>query len=77
MCKHEEKNCPRCNSSFECKVGDIANCQCNTIKLSDKERDYIAAQFSDCLCAACMAAMKTAYHQLQQQLQLNIFLKGR
>lgn len=77
MCKHEEKNCPRCNGSFECKVGDIANCQCATVKLSDKERDFIAAQYSDCLCAGCMEAMKTAHHQLQHQLQLNVFLKGR
>lgn len=77
MCKHEEKNCLRCNSSFECKVGDISNCQCYAVKLSDKERDYIGAQFSDCLCAGCMETMKKSYHQLQQDLQLNIFLKGR
>ena len=77
MCKHEEKNCPRCNSSFECKVGDIPNCQCYAVKLSDKERDFIAAKFTDCLCAGCMEAMKIDYHQIRQELQLNIFFKGR
>jgi uncharacterized protein (UPF0212 family) len=77
MCKHEEKNCPRCNSSFECKVGDIPHCRCYTVKLNDDERDFIAQRFTDCLCAACMQAMKAEYHILQRELQLKVFFTGR
>ncbi len=77
MCKHEEKNCPRCNASFECKVGDVLNCQCNAVKLSDTERDFIAQRFTDCLCATCMLVLKNEYNTLQRELQLKIFFTGR
>jgi len=77
MCKHEEKNCPRCGAGFECKVGDISHCQCYAVKLNEQEIKFVAQKYSDCLCAACMKAMKTEYSMLQSQLQLNVFLKGR
>jgi len=65
MNKYEEKNCPRCNVAFECKVSDILHCQCYLVKLSEKESDFIAKQFTDCLCANCMELMKTECHSLQ------------
>ena len=77
MCKHEEKNCPRCNVNFECKVGDISHCQCYTVKLNDAETKFIAQRFTDCLCASCMKAMKSEYSILQRELQLKVFLNGR
>ena len=77
MCKHEEKNCPRCNGHFECKVGDIQRCQCYTVKLTDAERDFIARYFTDCLCANCMEVLKMQYHCLQKEMQLKIFSGGR
>ena len=77
MCKHEQKNCPRCGAGFECKTGDIAHCQCSSIQLSETETKFIANQFTDCLCAACMKAMKSEYSILQRQLQLKIFMQGR
>jgi hypothetical protein len=66
MSKHEEKNCPCCDASFECKVGDIVNCQCNTVKLSEGERDFIAQRFTDCLCAACITVLKNEYKIAQR-----------
>ena len=36
--KHEPRNCPRCNKTFECKVGNIAQCQCSSIVLSEEEK---------------------------------------
>ncbi|WP_341835614.1 cysteine-rich CWC family protein [Chitinophaga pollutisoli] len=63
MCKHEEKSCPKCGGVFECKVGSIVLCQCTTVILSQEERDYIAAQYADCLCAACLKDLKSAFHQ--------------
>ena len=51
---HEIKICPRCGSSFECKVGDVANCQCNGVKLSDEAYDLIKTRYDDCLCVNCL-----------------------
>ena len=65
MCKHEEKICPRCNASFECKVGHITQCQCYGIKFTNAERDHIAAGFTDCLCFACMKALQTEFNIAQ------------
>jgi Cysteine-rich CWC len=77
MKKHEEKNCPRCHVSFECKVGDIAHCDCYSVKLSGEETVYISEKFTDCICAACIKEMKTEYCILQSKLQLKAFLKNR
>ena len=57
-CKHETKTCPRCSAVFECKVGDITKCQCYTVRLNDAERDFIARNYTDCLCAACMGLVR-------------------
>ncbi|MEO6314205.1 MAG: cysteine-rich CWC family protein [Chitinophagaceae bacterium] len=70
MCKHEDKNCPRCNAAFECKVGDITKCQCYTVQLNDAERDFLTRAYTDCLCADCMKLVRAAYHQAQQDIQL-------
>ena len=67
---HENKICPRCNSNFECKVGDITKCQCYTIKLNDAERDFLSRNYADCLCADCIKEIRTAYNQAQQEKHL-------
>lgn len=51
---HETKSCPRCHAAFECKVGNVAECQCNGISFSDAEKDYIAQSYADCLCRKCL-----------------------
>ena len=63
MQKHEEKICPRCQGTFECKVGSVSLCQCSTEAICEEERRYLQACFSDCLCAACLQAMKADYHR--------------
>lgn len=55
--KHEIKTCPRCSGSFECKTGDVANCQCNAIKLNEEVYDLIKNKYDDCLCANCLKAL--------------------
>ncbi|MFN8250921.1 MAG: cysteine-rich CWC family protein [Ferruginibacter sp.] len=77
MCSHEQKTCEHCGASFECRVGNISNCQCYTVKLTDQERDFIASRYGDCICAGCMTAMKNEYHKIQQDLQLQVFFRGR
>ncbi len=53
-CKHELKNCPRCNTEFECKPGDITNCQCNGIVLNTDTVNFINKKYGDCLCKTCL-----------------------
>lgn len=62
MEKHEEKYCPRCTIRFECKVGSILLCQCNSIDLTEGERNFLQEKYDDCLCANCMKEMKTEFH---------------
>ena len=61
MCKHEEKRCPRCSNTFECKVGTIAQCQCNAINLSMEETAFIQAKYEDCLCINCLNELQKKY----------------
>lgn len=73
MCKHEEKECPRCQVFFECRVGDILRCQCAGVQLSDAERDFISEQFADCLCMDCIIVLRKEYHFYKFQMLLNTF----
>jgi hypothetical protein len=63
MCQHETKYCGRCRSSFECKVGNILECQCYGVSMSDEEKAFIAGQYSDCLCRACLEAIQLDFRQ--------------
>jgi len=74
MAKHEEKFCPRCNRLFECKVGTILNCQCFSVRLNEKERDYLESIYDDCLCSSCMKAVRADYHNNLLKNKLNKIL---
>lgn len=54
MRKHEEKVCVRCRASFTCKAGDIANCQCNQVRLSAEAQEFLSNSYFDCLCRNCL-----------------------
>ena len=58
MSTHELKYCPRCHSTFECKVGNILLCQCNKVNLSEREKEYLKYNYNDCLCATCIEEIK-------------------
>ena len=58
MPRHEEKSCPRCNAPFECKSGDIGQCQCWGITLNDAEKRHIEERYEDCLCRSCLLELK-------------------
>ncbi|MEO7767042.1 MAG: cysteine-rich CWC family protein [Ferruginibacter sp.] len=62
MCRHEDKHCQRCGTSFECKVGNITQCQCYGVNLNNEEQQFISKQFSDCLCFACIKALRTQFN---------------
>ena len=58
--QHKQKHCPSCNAVFECKAETITECQCHSITMDERERNYIAQYYQDCLCAACLVKMKAA-----------------
>ncbi|HEX9513770.1 MAG TPA: cysteine-rich CWC family protein [Puia sp.] len=60
MCKHEEKYCPRCRTAFECKVGDITQCQCYGVRLTPEEKILLEQRYEDCLCRNCLMELKQA-----------------
>jgi Cysteine-rich CWC len=54
MCLHEIKSCPRCKKAFECKPGNIPQCQCYGIELTAELKTFIEERFTDCLCRDCL-----------------------
>lgn len=61
MPQHEVKKCPRCTRNFECKVGNIAECQCNQVTLTYEERIFIEEKYVDCLCGQCLQTLQFQY----------------
>lgn len=58
MYKAEEKYCPGCGNKFECKAGDILNCQCTKINIADDTRKFLQTTFyNECLCNNCISAI--------------------
>ena len=68
--KHEPRNCPRCNKTFECKVGNIAQCQCSSIVLSEEEKAFIADRYQDCLCLACLLDLQNKYTFFKEKYRI-------
>lgn len=58
MCKHEEKKCPRCQAPFECKVGDISQCQCYGVPLNVEQRKFLEERYGECLCRQCLLELQ-------------------
>ena len=58
MNTQEMKYCPRCHSAFKCKAANILSCQCNKVNLSEKEREYLTINYTDCLCVDCLEEIK-------------------
>ncbi|RYY62961.1 MAG: alpha-ketoglutarate-dependent dioxygenase AlkB [Chitinophagaceae bacterium] len=59
MASHEMKRCPRCQLPFECKAGNILECQCYNVRLGDEARKQIGENYQDCLCAACLVELSS------------------
>ncbi len=55
-----EKICERCGKSFCCNAADIEHCECNTVKITGKEIEYIQLHFRDCLCVQCLHEISTS-----------------
>jgi hypothetical protein len=77
MNKHEQKYCPRCTQLFECKVGNIAQCQCAAIHLTTEQLGHINTKYTDCLCAACMLEERSLYNRTKFFVRLKKLLRLR
>ena len=71
MPQHELKACPRCNTSFECKAGDINHCQCRNISLSIEEVAFIETRYEDCVCFNCLLQLKNRYTLFKEKYLFN------
>ncbi|MFD2935849.1 cysteine-rich CWC family protein [Spirosoma flavum] len=65
--KHEHIACPRCQRSFECRVGSINLCQCQAVQLTENQQNYVGSLYQDCLCANCLLELRTEFNQLTHQ----------
>jgi hypothetical protein len=54
MCKHESSYCPRCGSLMTCKVGNITQCDCFSVIISEATRVYLAQTDYGCVCNTCL-----------------------
>ena len=69
--RHEPKACSRCETLFECKVGNVENCQCQAVRLSDNIQKLIQKDYEACLCASCLKELKKMYYlkSLQEKMK--------
>ena len=75
MPKHEKKQCPRCESEFECKTGSILLCQCSKIEMSAEQLEYTSTKYNDCLCLSCLKDLQAEYNAMSHAQKIkNIFL---
>lgn len=77
MYKHELKTCPHCQKEFECKCGDIINCQCQQVELKQQHRNHLSKLYNDCLCADCIVLIRTEYNIKQSEMQIQKILLSR
>lgn len=71
MPQHEPKICPRCRQQFECRTGDVPNCQCSAVSLTIEERAFIEDRYEDCLCINCLKDLKNKYVFFKEKFMYN------
>lgn len=57
-----EKVCPRCGGSFICMNDSIMDCHCISVALDEAQRRFIAANYDDCLCNACLRIIEETFY---------------
>ncbi|MCK7556422.1 cysteine-rich CWC family protein [Chitinophaga sedimenti] len=80
MACHETKYCQRCQAPFECKVGNILQCQCNGIELTADMREHIANAYTECLCRQCLLEIQGDFRNKPRREKLSrllSFIKSR
>lgn len=65
MTTENHTTCPRCQHIFICNPTNIAECACSKIELSFNETQYIATQYSNCVCNTCLLHLKDEFLKLK------------
>jgi hypothetical protein len=55
--KHELKYCERCSAEFVCNAGDVLDCQCSSIQISEQTQQFLLEKNYDCLCINCLVQL--------------------
>ena len=55
-------SCPRCGGPFRCGVADTT-CACFGLQIGPALRAQLAAEYSSCLCVACLAELQNEQKQ--------------
>jgi hypothetical protein len=79
MSLYETKYCPRCRKPFECKPGNITQCQCFEVELSSLELELIRDVYDDCLCVDCLLELKERIKKYKNNVKtelLNTYIRG-
>jgi len=72
MGQHEKKPCPRCGQLFECKTGNISQCECSGFSCSPALKAYLEERYDDCLCPSCLEALS---NEVTLFLEKYVYLK--
>ncbi|MEJ0103144.1 MAG: cysteine-rich CWC family protein [Bacteroidota bacterium] len=68
MSLHEEKYCPRCLKVFECKPGNITQCQCYDIQMTTEQNAYIEDRYNNCLCRNCLSQLQNETRLFKEKI---------
>lgn len=72
-----EKVCPRCGNFFSCLHDSIPECQCMFVSLDKKQLTYIAENYSDCLCHACLEEIRVYFYTFSVNPRYHHSLKNK
>lgn len=67
MCNHEDRKCPRCGAGFACKPGNITQCQCFGIVISEDQKTFIEERYTDCLCRSCLEYLQSEVNRFKEK----------
>ena len=66
------KYVPVATSSFDCKPGNITQCQCFGIQFTVEQKAYIEERYNDCLCRDCLLTLQNEVELFKEK-----FIFGR
>lgn len=69
-----EKICPRCGAVSSAGMIRSNRAHCTSVRLSDEQRDYIARNYSGCLCHHCLENITTEPHPVSVRELANFLL---
>jgi hypothetical protein len=67
MLKREEKRCPRCNITSQCKIADIKNCQNIAVNISNKTKEFLNIAVYNYLCQKCLTEIDNLVYLSENQ----------